>query len=125
MAFGAIFVLESRELTRVTGDSNARKILILVAPLAGLSLTNFSMFSRSLGRKDLALELLIVSVSYLFFLTITLPFALKGDPECQALGYFCEETNILVPIVSTVLLLIIFASAVALLMRRIGKVFEG
>ncbi|WP_132460329.1 hypothetical protein [Rhodovulum marinum] len=124
MALGAIFVLDSSELAKVTGEASTRQVLVLAAPLAGLALTNFSMFSRSSGQKDFVLEILIVSVAYCLFLAITLPFAFRHDSECKLFGYFCEETSLVIPTVSTIALVAVLASAGTLLWRRLQKVFK-
>jgi len=124
MSLGAAFILENDEVNRITGESLFRQLLILAAPLAGLSLTNFGMFSKSFGRKDLVLEVLIVAVSYFLFLTIAVPISLWRDSECLILTYVCDETDVVAPIVSGAAIFGILATLSYILVLRIQRVYR-
>ena len=124
MALGAIFVLESRELTQISGDSTVRTILVLSAPLAGISLTNYSLFSRDLGKTDLLLEILIVGTSYCLFLAISLPYSLSDEANCRVLGFFCDEASLTKPILLSFAMLALLCISLVALVRRVRNLSD-
>lgn len=124
MALGAIFLLESREIARISGESATRTALVLFAPLAGISLTNYSLFSRDQGRTDLLLEVLIIGTSYWLFLAIALPLSLSNETSCRVFGFFCDEASLTKPLLAALAPATLLCISGFALFRRVRNISD-
>lgn len=123
MAFGAAAAMENEELEKILGSTIWREASLLIGPLAAIALINFNMQARTLGRKDLVLEALLVATAYCLFLTISLPIAVHSEQTCRVFGFFCEEGSRLMPAALFVVTCVFLAASASFLIRRVRHVY--
>lgn len=96
MGIAIVVLKESREIQKIVEPSTFRDILLVFAPFSALSMTGYSLASRSFSSGGLLSELVALSGSYSLFLAVALPSFIKRElntaDDCSFWQIYCEET---------------------------------
>lgn len=130
MGIGVVVVKESREIHKLIADSNARDLLLLFAPLAGLAMTGYTLAGKTFSSGGLLGEFIGLIGSYCLFLAVALPsFFFKRELEsvevCRFWQFSCEETRSVRDPMITLLFVVLSAVLISVSLWRAGIIFGG
>lgn len=127
MGIGVVVVKESREIQKLIEPSNARDLLLLLAPFAALAMTGYTLAGKMFSSGGLIGEFFGLIGSYFLFLAVALPSFLKREvPSAEACNFwqiFCEETLTVRDHRISVLLFILSLLLISASLWRAGVLF--
>ncbi|MCV2873300.1 hypothetical protein OEZ71_13455 [Defluviimonas sp. WL0050] len=96
MGIGVVVIKENTEIQKLIEPSIARDLLLLIAPLAGLAMTGYSLASKTLSSGGFLSEFFALVGSYSIFIAVALPSFTKRElasgEVCSFWQLFCKET---------------------------------
>ena len=129
MGIGVVVVKESREMQKLLEPSTARDFLLLLAPIAALATTGYSLAGKMFSSGGLIGEFLGLFGSYFLFLAVALPTFLKrrvsSEEACRFWQIFCEETLLVRDNRITLLFLIVSLLLFSASLSRAGVLSGG